>query len=141
MPYLRPAFLTDAPPTPPSAEGAWSITGRDPSGTPLFSLSFDMSEFTDTEDERGGFAFALPVTWTGELAGIALEGPGGAASLDRNTDDPVTILRDSATGRIRGFLEGIPAQAQAAAAGFTAAERQGVDVLFSRGIPGTGQEQ
>lgn len=140
-PHLRPAFLTDAPPMLPEADGAWSVTGRDPSGALLFSLSFDMAEFTDTDDERAGFAFALPVAWTGELASIALEGPGGSASLDRDTDDPMTILRDPATGRIRGILDGVPAAAAPGTAAAAAAGAQNLDILFSRGIPDAGQEQ
>ncbi len=140
-PHLRPAFFADAPPMLPSADGAWSVTGRDPSGVLLFSLSFDMAEFTDTDDERAGFAFALPVAWTGELASIALEGPGGSASLDRDTDDPVTILRDPATGRIRGILDGVPGAAAPGTAAAIAATAQDIEILFSRGIPGAGQEQ
>ena len=132
-PYLRPAFLADAPPAPPSGGGAWSLTGRDAGGTELFSVSFAMAEFTDTEDDRAGFAFALPVTWAGELASIALEGPGSAVSLDRDTDDPVTILRDEATGQIRGILDGPPPTAPVP--GLAAAQGQGIEVLFSRGIP------
>ena len=102
-PHLRPAFFTDAPPALPSADGPWSLTGRDAGGAVVFSVSFAMAEFTDTEGDHAGFTFALPVTWAGELASIALQGPGGSASLDRDTDDPLTILRDAATGRIRGI--------------------------------------
>ena len=112
-PYLRPAFFIDAPPTLPAAGGAYSLTGRDPGGAELFSLSFAMAEYTDAEDDRAGFSFALPVTWTEELASITLQGPEGSASLDRDTDDPVTILRDPATGQIRGIFDGPPPAALA----------------------------
>ena len=132
-PHLRPAFFIDALPTLPQASGPYSLTGEDPSGAELFSLSFAMAEFTDTEDDRAGFSFALPVTWTRELASITLRGPRGSASLDRDTDDPVTILRDPATGQIRGILDG-PSPA-ATAPGPAAAPGQGFEVLFSRGIP------
>ena len=138
-PYLRPAFFIDAPPTLPAAGGAYSLTGRDPGGAELFSLSFAMAEYTDAEDDRAGFSFALPVTWTEELASIRLQGPGGSASLDRDTDDPVTILRDPATGQIRGIVDGPPPPAMAP--GPAAAPGQGFEVLFSRGIPSAANEQ
>ncbi|MDE0356330.1 MAG: M66 family metalloprotease [Gammaproteobacteria bacterium] len=136
-PHLRPAFFTDAPPALPSADGPWSLTGRDSGGAVIFSVSFAMSEFTDTEGDHAGFTFALPVTWTGELASIALQGPGGSASLDRDTDDPLTILRDAATGRIRGILGGPPPPAPAPSPGVPAAADEGFEILFSRGIPST----
>ena len=147
-PYLRPAFFIDAPPTLPAAGGAYSLTGRDPGGAELFSLSFAMAEYTDAEDDRAGFFFALPVTWTEELASITLQGPEGSASLDRDTDDPVTILRDPATGQIRGIFDGPPPAALAPgpaaaplAPGPAAAPGQGFEVLFSRGIPSAANEQ
>ena len=123
--------------------------GEDPGGAELFSLSFAMAEYTDAEDDRAGFSFALPVTWTEELASITLQGPEGSASLDRDTDDPVTILRDPATGQIRGIFDGPPPAAALApgpaaaplAPGPAAAPGQGFEVLFSRGIPSAANEQ
>ena len=139
-PYLKPAFFINAPPARPSSGGAWSLTGRDSGGGELFSVSFAMAEFTDTEDDHAGFSFALPVTWTGELASMTLQGPGGSVSLDRDIEDPVTILRDAVTGQVRGILEGPPPPAPAA--GPTApATRQGLEILFSRGIPTAGNER
>ena len=147
-PYLRPAFFIDAPPTLPAAGGAYSLTGRDPGGAELFSLSFAMAEYTDAEDDRAGFSFALPVMWTEELASITLQGPEGSASLDRDTDDPVTILRDPATGQIRGIFDGPPPAALAPgpaaaplAPGPAAALGPEFEVLFSRGIPSAANEQ
>jgi len=134
-PRLRPSFFIDAPPALPEADGPWSLTGTDGAGTVLFSLSFAMSEFTDTDDGRAGFSFAVPVTWTEELAEIALQGPEGSATLDRDTDLPMTVLRDPATGRIRGILDGTPAQAAPGTAAAVAADGQDLQILFSRGIP------
>ena len=133
-PRLRPSFFIDAPPALPEADGPWSLTGEDSGGTALFSLSFAMAGFTDTDDERAGFSFAVPVTWTEELARITLQGPGGSTSLDRGTDLPMTILRDPATRQIRGILDGPPAQA-APAPDAAATVRREFRVLFSRGIP------
>ena len=138
-PYLRPAFFIDAPPSLPAARGPYSLTGRDPGGGEVFSLSFEMAAFTDTEDDRAGFSFALPVTWAQELASIALQGPGGSASLDHDTNNPVTILRDPATGQIRGVVDGSPPAGPAP--GPAATPGRELEVLFSRGIPSTTNEQ
>ena len=141
-PYLRPAFFIDAPPYRPSSDGAWSLTGRDPGGDALFSVSFAMSEFTDTEDDHAGFSFALPVTWSGELASMTLQGPGRSVSLDRDSENPVTILRDAVTGRIRGILDGSPETAVSAPVQGVAADTgREFEVLFSRGIPGAENER
>jgi len=135
VPRLSPSFFIDAPPALPEADGPWSLTGTDVAGTVLFSLSFAMSEFTDTDDRRAGFSFAVPVTWTEELADITLQGPDGSIALDRDTDLPKTVLRDPATGRIRGILDGTPAQAAPGTAAAVAADGQDLQILFSRGIP------
>ncbi|MDE0260606.1 MAG: hypothetical protein OXR82_19735 [Gammaproteobacteria bacterium] len=140
-PRLRPSFFIDAPPALPEADGPWSLTGTDGAGTVLFSLSFAMSEFTDTDDGRAGFSFAVPVTWTEELAEIALQGPEGSATLDRDTDLPMTVLRDPATGRIRGILDGVPQPAAPGTAAAVAADGQDLQILFSRGIPNRGNER
>ena len=135
-PRLRPSFFIDAPPALPETDGPWSLTGTDGTGTVLFSLSFAMSEFTDTDDGRAGFSFAVPVTWTEELAEIALQGPEGSIDIDRDTDLPMTILRDPATGRIRGILDGTPTQAPGTGPAVAAATAlQELETLFSRGIP------
>ncbi|GEM_PF-200980 len=135
-PRLRPSFFIDAPPALPDGDGPWRITGEDPAGAPLFSLSFAMAEFADSDGEHAGFSFAVPVTWTEELARITLQGPEGSALLDRDTDLPMTILRDPATRRIRGILEGPPTQAAPSSAAPAAARAaQDLHVIFSRGIP------
>ena len=140
VPRLRPSFFIDAPPALPEADGPWSLTGTDVAGTVLFSLSFAMSEFTDTDDRRAGFSFAVPVTWTEELADITLQGPDGSIALDRDTDLPKTVLRDPATGRIRGILDGVPQPAAPGTAAAVAADGQDLQILFSRGIPNRGSE-
>jgi Leucine-rich repeat (LRR) protein len=134
-PYLRPSFFIDAPPVLPEADGLWSLTGTDEAGTVLFSLSFAMAEFTDTDNQRAGFSFAVPVTWTEELEAITLQGPDSSASLDRDTDQPITILRDATTGRIRGILEGFQEAAAQSMVAATGEDPQNIQILFSRGIP------
>ncbi|MCY4206028.1 MAG: M66 family metalloprotease [Bacteroidetes bacterium] len=134
-PYLRSSFFIDTSPTLPEATGPWSLTGIDKAGTVLFSLSFAMSEFTDTDDERAGFTFAVPVTWTEDLSTITLQGPGGLVNLDRNTNQPMTILRDATTGRIRGILDGDLEMSALDTIAISDEGTENIQILFSRGIP------
>ncbi len=147
-PFLEPAFLVDAPPSVPVAPGEYELIGRSAGGEVLFSMSFDMMEMADT-DGRSSFAFALPVRaeWAGALASVILSGPGGATSLDLETDRPMAIVRDPGSGQVRGVLRGADAlQARAIAGGLLAADATraaaevagvtgSVEVLFSRGVP------
>ena len=43
-PFLNPAFVADAPATPPDEAGDYTVTGRGASGRELFSVRFAMSE-------------------------------------------------------------------------------------------------
>ncbi|MDE2772105.1 MAG: Ig-like domain-containing protein [Gemmatimonadota bacterium] len=137
VPYLKPAFVVEAPPTMPAATGNHRITGRSRDGGELFSLSFAMPQ---AEDGDGGssFAFAVPApaAWAGEVASITLSGPEGSFTLDTDYDRPMVILRDRASGQVTGFLRDAMAPVAAAAAdtGTGLAHR----LLFSRGIPDPG---
>ena len=108
IPYLDPAFVVDAVPSLPVAEG-----------------------------EETSFVFALPVqSGRDNLASITLSGPGGSATLDESTNRPMAILRDSRTGQVRGFLRD-PALAgtQVAADAVVGTAGRGLEMLLSRGIP------
>ncbi len=138
VPFLEPAFVVDATPTLPDSAGEHRITGRTSGGGELFSFGFHMPDDPHGENTGAGFVFALPVRpgWANALASITLSGPGGSFTLDGETDRPMTILRDSSTGQVRGILRDLagPHGAQADAAGASGAE-QGLETLFSRGIP------
>ena len=133
--YLNPAFVVDAPSVLPDDAGEHRIAGRTANGDELFSLDFTLPETADA-DGRGSFVFALPAdpAWAGNLASITLSGPGGSATLDDDTDLPMTVLLDPATGQVRAILRDLP-QAEAAAALAPQAGPDSLDVLFSRGIP------
>ena len=136
-PYLEPAFVVDGPAALPESGGAYEISGRSEAGEPLFSLNFDMLEVADS-DGSSSFAFLIPAgsDWDANLAGIRLSGPGGSAVLDRDTNRPVTILRDSRTGRIRGILRDLPPAELANADALSSSLRvPGVEVNTSRGMP------
>ena len=138
VPYLDPAFVVDATPSMPSAGGEYTIQGAAADGTPIFSFTFDMPTIGDGEGEETSFVFALPVQaeWADDLASITVSGPGGSATLDESTDRPMAILRDPRTGQVRGFLRDPAPATQAAADAVGGATGQGLETLFSRGIPG-----
>ena len=139
-PFLEPAFVVDAATVlPEPGRGGYEVTGRTLDGRTLFSLRFDMPEIPDGAG-RSSFVFSLPVetSWARELAAITLTGPGGTVTLDGDTDRPMVILRDGRSGQVRGFLRDPPL---AALAGGRVDVRalspdQGLEALFSRGLPG-----
>ena len=135
--FLEPAFVTDAAPSMPQSGGDYQLVGRSATGDELFSLSFDMPEVADAE-AGSSFVFALPVPaeWVGVPESMTLSGPGGSATTDRTTDQPVAILRDSASGEVRGVLRGEDAM-DVMRVGAEAVGPAGprLQVVFSRGIP------
>ena len=135
--FLNPAFVADATPTLPDSAGDYTVTGRAASGRELFSLSFAMPVAVSEQGESSSFVFALPVQpgWADALASVTLSGPAGTATLDGDSDIPMAILRDPRTGQVRGFLRDPPPATRAAADG-VGVGAPGLDVLFSRGIPG-----
>jgi len=136
-PHLRPAFVVDAPALLPDSAGEHRMTGRTSGGAQLFSFSFTMPETADG-DGSSSFAFILPARsgWEGNLASITLTGPGGSATLDADSNEPMVILRNPRNGQVRGFLRGpLPATWIAADALGQAAGPE-LETLFSRGVPG-----
>ena len=137
VPYLEPAFVVDAPASLPRSGGDYQLMGRSGDGTELFSLTFAMPKVADG-DGSSSFAFVLPVGagWEGTLATITLTGPGGSVTLDGETDLAMAILRNPRNGQVRGILRDPPPANQVAAAAAAGAPGSGLEVLFSRGMPG-----
>ena len=110
VPFLEPAFVVDAPPTLPRSGGPYTLTGLGVAGETLFSLSFDMQEMADGNEESG-FVFALPAppAWADRLATVVLAGPGGTATLSGANGPPAAILRDPRTGRVRAIVRDLAA--------------------------------
>lgn len=136
-PFLKPAFVVDAPPTLPGRAGDYRLTGQSTAGENLFSFTFTMSETTDG-DGGSGFAFALPIQpgWQNSLDRITLSGPRGSATIDDRTDRPMMIFRDPLTGQVRAILRNPPPEALTPADADAAfAPEPGLEVLFSTGIP------
>lgn len=136
VPYLEPVFVVEAPAALVDSAGDYRLVGRSRAGAELFSLSFAMPQVSDGEGQSS-FAYVLPIRagWEGNLASITLSGPGGAVTLDAETDQPMVILRNPRTGQVRGFLRdsspGTPATAYTAGTGIG----NRLELLFSRGLP------
>ena len=136
-PFLDPAFVVKAPASLPRSTGEHRIIGRSDDGDELFSLAFEMPEVADG-DGGSSFAFVLPVQpgWADRLAGITLSGPGGSVTLDRDSDRPVSILRNPRTGQIRGILRGSAATGLVRDDAVSTLSREpDLEVLTSHGIP------
>ena len=127
--YLEPAFIADASPALPPRGRDYRLTGTTDTGEEAFSFTFDMPYIPEVEDERSSFVFAIPVTWSGDLAMILLGDGRESVRLDQDTDSPMTILRDPATGQVRAILR----KGQAAA--MEVLGEPGLVAVFSRGIP------
>ena len=135
--HLEPAFVVNAAPTLPDSTGGYTLTGRDAAGRVLFSLAFAMPAIADAGEEAGGFAYTLPVLpgWEA-LASVTLTAPDGrTAALDGSTNQPMSILRDSRTGRVRAFLRGDSASVQADGGGKALAVTLDAVTIKSRGLP------
>ena len=136
IPFLEPAVAIDAVPSLPRHGGSYRLTGRTADGATLFSLRFGMPTVADGS---GGsfFSFAVPVrdAWAGTLASITLSGRGRSDTLDMDTDRPMAILRDAATGQIRRILRELPPGHAGFEAAAALATDPGLEVFFSRGIP------
>ena len=119
----------------PEGGGPYWLKGLDAAGEALFSF-----DFTPYEMDHGGgasFAFLIPYQplWEGRLERIVLSGPEGTVTLDRDSNIPMAILRNPQTGQVRGILRD-PPLASEAAADAVGVGAPGLEVLFSRGIPG-----
>ena len=141
VPYLEPAFVLDAPPSPPVGGGDYRIRGRNASGEELFAVSFDMWRIADGNG-GSGFAFAVPVRpgWAGELASLTLSGPGGSFTLDGESGESglvaaAAIVRDPATRQVRAMLRDPSPAGLAGAVEEALAVDPALEVLVSRGIP------
>ena len=136
-PFLNPAFVFDGRPSLLDGAGTWRIVGEARDGRVLFSQRFEMAETADG-DGRSSFALALAADseWADALSRIVLTGPDGSVAMNAGTGPAVALLRDPATGRVRGILGDWPGSAAGAQpdAGRALPER-GLEVQVSSGIP------
>lgn len=130
--------MVDTPPAPPESAADHRISGRTADCRERFSLRFSMPEVAGGA-VGSGFAFVLPMGsgWENALAGITLSRPGGSVELDGEGDRSVTVLRDPRTGRVRGVLRNLPDAVLTGDDAIAALSGAGgLEVLFSRGVPG-----
>ena len=136
-PFLNPAFVFDGRPSLLDGAGAWRIVGEAGDGRVLFSQRFEMAETADG-DGRSSFALALAADseWADALSRIVLTGPDGSVAMNAGGNPAAALLRDPATGRVRGILRDWPGSAAGAQpdAGRALPER-GLDLQVSSGIP------
>ncbi|MCY3546434.1 MAG: amidohydrolase [Gemmatimonadetes bacterium] len=129
---LDPAVVVHGAASLPESPGPYRIEGHGPEGQQHFSFTFVPA--IEAETGQGQFVFTLPVdaVWAGSLARITLSGPAGSDTLDDATDQPIAVISDRETGRIRAILRGADALE-----GSDARERlaAGAAVSFSRGLP------
>ena len=146
-PFLEPAFVVEAPPRLPGPAGPYEVGGTASDGEALFSIRFDMRPTADGDGESG-FVMAIPAEpgWAERLAEVRLTGPEGSAVLDADTAKPMAILRDPASGQVRGVLRdvlgggprGVPPPTPARrelASSVSEPGLRSLEVLFSRGLP------
>ncbi len=138
-PFLNPAFVVEAPPTPLDGTGAWQLAGEAEDGRVLFTRRFEMAETADG-DGRQSFALALPTesSWADALSRIVLTGPDGSVAMDAQSGPAAALLRDPATGRVRGILRdwsGSGVRGPAGTDGARGLPEPGLEVQVSRGVP------
>ena len=137
-PFLNPAFVFDGRLSLLDGAGAWRIVGEAGDGRVLFSQRFEMAEMADG-DGRSSFALALAADseWADALSRIVLTGPGGSVAMNAGTGPAAALLRDPATGRVRGILHNWSESTAAGTqpdAGRVLPER-GLELQVSFGIP------
>ena len=85
----------------------------------------------------GGPDVTAPPEWEQALASVTLTGPNGSTTLGREGDTAAALLRDPATGRVRGILhdgaDSSLAQVAATAGRLSSSPGLGLDVQVSRG--------
>ena len=136
-PFLNPAFVVEAQPTRLDGTGAWQIAGEAEDGRVLFNRRIEMSETADG-DGRSSFALALATEagWADALSQIVLMGPDGVVKMNAESSPMAALLRDAATGKVRGILRNWSASRAAAQPGAAwALPEPGLEVQVSAGIP------
>ena len=100
---LDPAFMVDLPAILPEADGPYRIEGFGTDGRRRFDLRFSPRPVAYG---GGSFLFAVPYepSLGGALDEVVLSGPEGTVTLNSFGSRAMAIVRERATGRVRGIL-------------------------------------
>ena len=128
-PFLEPAVIADALTSLPAPGRDYVLKGTTEDGSVAFSLQFDMPELPDLDDGRSAFVFSIPVSWEGALERISLLGDEESVVLNQDTDQPLSILRDPATGQVQAILRRPVTEA------LEIAGDGSLEVVATRGLP------
>ena len=105
-PRLEPAFPMRTAPRLPDEAGPYRLEGRGTDGRTEFSL-----DFAPGEDQFGNsyFFFTIPIEpgWRESLETLTLTGPEGVVTTSATEPRGLSVVRDRATGRIRGILRDV----------------------------------
>lgn len=132
---LNPAFVVDASPSLPAEPGPFRIVAQTSEGDVLFSLDFNIAGIPDSDG--GAFAYLLPIhyNWRGRIDRINLYGMGSSVTLDAEDYNVMALLRDAATGQIRGFMREDPDYFYGIESTNILPPEPNLDITFSKGIP------
>lgn len=123
-----------------SAFVAWlrGIERRDRDSDSLFCNAADVAVLKWLYELASGSAWTESAQsgWAGNLESITLTGPGGSATLDAASNEPMVILRNSRNGQVRAILRDPASAMRSGAVAAGQAAGFGMETLFSRGIPG-----
>ena len=132
---LNPSFIMDGANSHPFESGQYRIIGRNNRDQLLFSVDFAMEKIADAEGS--GFVIVLPVqpTWQNQLSQISLSGPEGLVTIDESSDVAMGMLKDSVSGKLRGFLRNVSSTTSDTISARRNLPETGLDVVISEGVP------
>lgn len=134
VPRLEPAFQATTRPLPPATTGPYHIEGLDSAGRAVFSYRFAASVTPDVEGDIRHFAFAIPLSAreVGSIETLRLVASGRESRITASqSDHPLVVVRDEATGQILSLARGAAAKATV--------RRSGVRLELSNGIRTVGR--
>ena len=130
---LDPAFVVDLPPMLPEVEGPYRLEGFGPGGVRRFGFRFAPRPVGSDAASGGIFLFAVPYdpAEDGTLDLVVLSGPEGRVTLEPFGSNPMAIVTERGSGRVRGILRNWIGKVPPGLPG----EPGGIEILISEGIP------
>ncbi len=128
---LDPAFMVDLPVTLPAGDGRYRLDGFGPGGDRVFGFGFEPRPLATG---GGAFLFAVPYdpALDGELGQVVLSGPGERVTLEPFGSEPMAIVTERSSGRVRAIVRGWTGGAALRRLDLAAGD---AEVLVSEGLP------